>query len=278
MNAMKLRTAIAIIFLGGTLGGSVAFAKGKPPSEATNNLSVPAILVGVDTLGTATCGTESAPSLLVAPTGTPLTGYELDGYYWVQKVHKWQTQCFKAASATVYAAWGDNLSGDAKLKVGTPIRVELVLENDTDYSATIPGGLQGYTVIKLQPSLADRLSAYGHEATLPAASTPTTFPQAQWLVHNQGITFSVLNLTTGAYAVPLGTNPTAEINATGKIVYGYNLRVSTAGTYRIQFTTTPAVTLTGVDAGVLLDIFNVYIDIVVAPGGGGGGGGGGGRP
>ena len=140
-----------------------------------------------------------------------------------------------------------------------------------DYSATIPDGLQGNTVIKLQPSTLDRLSAYGHEATLPSGSTPTVFPQASWLVHNQGITFSVLNLDTGVYAVPPSTIPTAEINATGKIVYGYNLRVSTAGNYRIQFTTTPAVTLTGVDAGVLINANNVYIDIVVAPGGGGGG-------
>jgi hypothetical protein len=79
------------------------------------------------------------------------------------------------------------------------------------------------------------------------------------------------------YAVPPGTNPTAEINATGKIVYGYNLRVSAAGNYRIQFTTTPAVTLTGQDepelgGGGLPDFPNdVWIDIVVIPGGGGGG-------
>ena len=214
------------------------------------------------------------------PTGTPLTSYEVPGYYWVQKTHTWQTQCFNAAEAVAFGNWGDNLSGDAKLKTGSPIRVELVLTNMTDYSLTglntIPSGnLQGYTVIKLEPSLADRLSDYGHAATGDVTSgwgsTPTDFPQAQWLVHNQGITFSVLNLDTGVYAVPPGTNPTAEINATGKVVYGYNLRVSTAGDYRIQFTTTPAVTLTGVDAGELIDANNVYIDIVVAPGGGGGG-------
>jgi hypothetical protein len=269
---MFVAGAVCLI-LGGALSTG-ALAKGKPPSEATQNLSVPAILVGV--LGTVVCGaSDLAPSDLVPPTGTPLTGYEVPGYYWVQKVHKWQTQCFNAETATAFGAWGDNLSGDAKLKVGSPIRVELVLTNMTDYSATIPDGLQGYTVIKLQPSLADRLSAYGHEATGDAVlgwgATPTTFPQAQWLVHNQGITFSVLNLDTGVYAVPPGTNPTAEINATGKIVYGYNLRVSTAGNYRIQFTTTPAVTLTGVDAGVLVDANNVYLDVVVYPGGGGGG-------
>ena len=85
--------------------------------------------------------------------------------------------------------------------------------------------------------------------------------------------FSVQNLDTGNYAVPPGTNPTAEINATGKVVYGYNLRVSAAGNYRIQFTSTPTVTFTGQDAanGGMDDLYNVWIDIVVVPGGGGGG-------
>ena len=68
--------------------------KGKPSSEATNNLSVPAILVGP--LGAVVCGpSDSAPSALVPPTGTPATGYEVPGSYWVQKVHKWQPQKFQ---------------------------------------------------------------------------------------------------------------------------------------------------------------------------------------
>lgn len=255
----------------GSGGGGGGGGGGKPPSEATQNLSVPTILVGV--LGTVVCGEYLTPSQLVPPTGTPLTDYEIPGNYWVQKVHKWQTECFKAESAEAFAAWGDNLSGDAKLKVGTPIRVELVLTNVTDFAADLPF-MEGYKVLKLQPSTLDRLSAYGHDAVLDGdvwVATPDQFVPAEWLVHNQGITFSVLNKDTNVYAVPPGTNPTAEINATGKIVYGYNLRVSAAGNYRIQFTTTPTVTLTGVDAGGLIDANNVYIDIVVAPGGGGGG-------
>ena len=184
-------------------------------------------------------------------------------------MHVWQAQCFNASEAAVFGAWGDNLEGgDANLKVGSPIRVELVLVNRTDYGSMT---LQGYTVIKLEPSKLDRLSAYGHQAGGEApdwTDIPTDFGMAQWLVHNQGITFSVLNTDTGVYAVPPGTNPTAEINATGKVVYGYNLRVGVAGNYRIQFTSTPAVTFTGSDAGGVLDANNVYIDVVVAPGGG----------
>jgi hypothetical protein len=284
VNSRFLVILIAAALLSTATFSGKAFAKGKPGGNpggetAAQNLSVPVILIGP--LGTLVCGaSDLQPSALVPPTGTPLTGYEVPGYYWVQKVHTWQAQCFNASAASAFGNWGDNLEGDARLKVGSPIRVELVLTNMTDFSATglntIPTGtLQGYDVIKLEPSKLDRLSAYGHYAT-PVngdfTDSPYDFPQVEWLVHNQGISFSVKNLDTGVYAVPPGTNPTAEINATGKVVYGYNLRVSEAGNYRIQFTTTPAVTLTGVDAGGLIDANNVYIDIVVVPGGGQGGG------
>jgi hypothetical protein len=274
VNSRSLVILIAAVLLGTATFGGNAFAKGKPGGEtAAQNLSVPVILVGP--LGTLVCGTsDTAPSALVPPTGTPLNGYEVPGYYWVQKVHTWQAQCFNASAASVFGNWGDNLEGDARLKVGSPIRVELVLTNMGSSLVT----LQGYTVIKLEPSKLDRLSAYGHLAGGDAVNgwthIPIPFGPGEWLVHNQGISFSVQNTDTGEYAVPPGTNPTVEINATGKVVYGYNLRVATAGNYRIQFTSTPAVTFTGQDApnGGQIDANNVYIDIDVVPGGGQGGG------
>lgn len=280
VNSRSLVILIAAALLSTATFSGNAFAKGKPGGTpggetAAQNLSVPTILVGA--LGAVQCGTSTAPSALVPSTGTPLTGYEVPGYYWVQKVHTWQAQCFTADAASVFGNWGDNLEGDARLKVGSPIRVELVLTNMTDYSTTL-STLQGYTVIKLEPSKLDRLSAYGHLAGGDAVSgwtaIPVAFGPGEWLVHNQGISFSVQNKDTGVYAVPPGTNPTAEINATGKVVYGYNLRVSEAGNYRIQFTSTPSVTFTGQDAanGGKLNENNVYIDIVVVPGGGQGGG------
>jgi hypothetical protein len=292
MTSKTLKSAIWLTMAAGALtlaAGGVAFGKGKPenpggggnkpPSEASQSLSVPAILVG--TLANVTCGVSSAaPSDLVPPIGTPLTGYEEPGYYWVQKVHVWKAQCFDAFEASVYGAWGDNLTGDASLKAGSPIRVELVLTNETDFSSTglntIPTGtLQGYTVKKLQPSTLDRLSAYGHlaggDATNGFTNIPVDFPQDQWVVHNAGMQLSVQNLDTSVFVVPL--QPIApEINATGKIVYGYNLRVSAAGNYQIRFNTSPTVTFTGCDAGVC-DVggTNAYLDIVVGAGGGGGG-------
>jgi len=264
-------SAVALAAPGGGKGPPAG--KGKPTSEASQNLSVPAILVG--NLGTLVCGSSVTPSTLKPPTGTPRTGYEVPGYYWVQKVHTWQAQCFSDSTASVFGAWGDNLTGDASLKTGSPIRVELVLMNTTDYSASLPT-MQGYNVIKLQPSTLDRLSAYGHLAGGDEVNgwtdIPVDFDDALWVVHDAGMQLSIQNLDSGAFVVPL--QPIApEINATGKIVYGYNLRVTAAGDYRVRFNTTPAVTVTGVDAGTY-DVSNAYLDITVVEGGGGGGGGG----
>jgi hypothetical protein len=279
MTSKNLKSAIWLIL---AVSATALAAGGPPPGKgggggettAAQNLSVPAILVG--SLGTLVCGDYAVPSLLKPPTGTPRTGYELPGYYWVQKVHIWQAQCFKAGEASVYGAWGDNLTGDASLKAGSPIRVELVLTNTTDFSATLPS-MQGYNVSKLQPSMLDRLSAYGHLAAGNEVDgwddIPVDFDDALWVVHDAGMQLSVQNLATGAFVVPL--QPIApEINATGKVVYGYNLRVTAAGNYRIRFNTTPAVTITDVDAGDF-DASNAYLDIVVGAGGGGGKKGGG---
>ena len=120
MKLSKLTIGITAALFGAAVLSGAAFAKGKPGGEtAAQNLSVPGILVG--SLGTLVCGTSDlAPSALVPPTGTPLTGYEVPGYYWVQKVHTWQAQCFNASAAKVFGAWGDNLGGDAKPEHGQP--------------------------------------------------------------------------------------------------------------------------------------------------------------
>ncbi len=259
-------------------GGDVFAAKGSPgppgggggEETAAQNLSVPAILVGP--LGTLVCGTSEAPSALKPPTGVPMTGYEVLGDWWVQKMHTWQAQCFNDTEATVFGAWGDNLTGDASLKTGSPIRVELVLTNSADFSTTL-ASMEGYKVLKLEPSKLDRESAYGHDAMLSEGSwvaTPDQFVPAEWVVHDPGMWLSVKHLASGAFVVDQAIAP--EINATGKIVYGYNLRVTAAGTYQIHFYA-PNVTFTGVDAGTF-DANNAYLDIVVGGGGGGGGGGG----
>jgi len=275
-NILVLAVASAV-----ALGSAAALGKGPGGGggghgEETlpNNLSVPTIMIFGGGFTGVTCGlSPESPSALVLPTGAPLAGYEYDpaSYWFVQGVHKWQAQCAYDDSAIATAEWGDNLAGDAKLKVGQPIRVELGLFDDTGIA------MDGFDVIKLEPSKLDRESAYGTLATPTAeggfVATPETMEAR---VFDPDVTFSVKNVATGAYAVPLGTNPTAEINATGKVVYGYNLRVPEAGAYEITFVI-PNVDITGVDVGTYttdpLDPDTVTLVINVIGGGGGGGGG-----
>jgi hypothetical protein len=238
---------------------------GGHETTVTNNLSVPTIMIRGGFTGI-TC-----PGGFVDPTGIPITGYEVDptAYFYIQGAHKWQAECITATSATATAEWGDNLTGDASLKAGSPIRVELGLFDDTGLQ------MQGFNVVKLEPSKLDRESAYGTLATDNGEGG--WYGTAEYLpvrVFDAEVTFSVKNVATGAYVVPLGSNPTAEINATGKVVYGYNLRVTAAGQYEITFVL-PSVDITGVDAGVYvtdpLGADTVTLVITVGTGGGGGG-------
>ncbi|MGW8319040.1 MAG: hypothetical protein ACWGPS_07300 [Candidatus Promineifilaceae bacterium] len=281
MKALKY-LLLLVLLLALLVPISVAVAKGPgggggPPDNpgggghepgGTNNLSVPTIMIGGGFTGV-TC-----PGGLVSPSGTPLNGYEIDpaAYYFVQGVHAWQAECTTATSTTATAEWGDNLAGDAKLQVGKPLRVELGLFDDTGLQ------MQGFSVDKLEPSKLDRESAYGTLATSDDGGT-TWYATAATLpvrVFDSGVTFSVKNVATGEYAVPLGSNPTAEINATGKVVYGYNLRVSAAGEYEITFVI-PSVDITGVDVGTYTtdpaapDTVTLVINVIAGGGGGGGG-------
>jgi hypothetical protein len=88
----------------------------------------------------------------------------------VQGLNKWQAQCYTATAATVSAAWGDNLTGDAKLSVGSPIRVELGLF-DAELSVPL---LEGYTVVKLDPN------ALHEQPPMPGlAISASTWPAAR---------------------------------------------------------------------------------------------------
>lgn len=262
---------------------------GSSGSEQGNNLSVPTIMVGGEITANMGCGTSAGdPSDLVTPTGDPLSGYPINtaAYYYVQGVHTWQAQCYTDTSASVFGAWGANLiGGEAKLSVGKPIRVELGLMNSS--TAEEPT-LEGFDVVKLNPDALDRESAYGTLATQTDgtfSSNPQPYTPGQWRVYDAGVTFSIQNTETGDYVVPQGTPATAEINATGNVVYGYNLRVSVAGPYRITFTTSDTVsntvTFTGSNAPISQGSASdntAYLDINVTTGSGGGGGGGHGRP
>ncbi len=269
------RRSIAVASLALTLTLAMALpmaalAKGRPTVEATNNLSVPTIMLAGGSFTNVVCG-ANAYSALVPPSGTPLTGYPTSplDYYYVQGGHKWQAPCNNstATDLSVFAGWGDNLAGDAKLKVGSPIRVELGLFYDSTVSP-----VDGYTVIKLDPAALDRESPYGTLATYDGVSafnaTPTAFTTLR--VFDTGAWLTITNVATDALVV--NEDATAEINATGNVVYGYNLRVQTAGQYLITYTV-PTAFVTGADAGyVAIDGHSVSLLITVAGGGGGGGG------
>jgi len=205
------------------------------------------------------CGAEGWGDLQ-APSGIPLSGYPIEplAEYFVQKVHTWQAQCVTAApedAISVNAAWGDNLGGDAKLRAGSPIRVELVL---TDSSGMFGQGL-GYTVVKLEPNKLDRESAYGTLApAIPEDMTP--------VVHD-GLTNLQITGPDGWQASV--TNPLKpEINATGKVVYGYQLIAPAPGDYVITFTM-PSVTIASCDVGECSDGHTASLTITVGGGGGG---------
>ena len=237
--ALVMGLAIALVSPAGVS------AKGKPASESSNSLSVPTVLVGGAAFTGVTCGTPSAPSAPVYPTGEPRTGYEVDpsASWYVQKVHAWRSQCYVDSTTTAAAEWGDNLAGDAKLRVGKPIRVELGLE------AANTDGLLGFAVEKLEPSKLDRESAYGTRAQqVDGAWTAVADDFASMRVYDGGATFSIRHVANGTYVVPEGTPAKGEINATGKVLYGYQLKVTTRGQYEITYTL-PNVTIIGADAG-----------------------------
>ncbi len=257
---------------GGGHGGGGGGGGGGGTGEVTaNNLSVPAVLVGSHGFSI-TCDGEDR-----APTGDPYTGYSVDGYYYVQGFNTWQAACVTADAdaVTATAAWGDNLTG-AKLKVGSPIRVEIGLY-DADADAR---NLTGYTVVKLEPGELDRISPYGTLASGDPSEGFSASPLTPFsVVDENGVTTYETRVFDAAASMAIhrledgvpgelvvSDEPAgAEVNATGRIVYGYNLRVKAAGTYRITYTF-PSVTISGSTD------HTVSIDIDVVPGGGQGGG------
>lgn len=273
----RMTTAAAAALVGLTMVGVPAsLAKGGPPvggeaEEVSNNLSVPAVFV--PTVGMTLkypCGlpvdpigeTTAFPTLPVSenlPLGVAA------GDYYVQGEDAWQAGCATGAEDAVSARaeWGDNLTS-APLKANTPIRVEMgLLENTGTYPFT------GFEVVKLTDEL-DRYATYG---TLGVAVNP--YPEVR--VWDAGAQLRIERVD--GLIVYAGV-ATAEINSTGRVVYGYNWQKPLPGTYTITFTA-PNVNITDKDAGEVVDVDTVTlaVNVVVKTGGGKGGGGvGGGRP
>jgi hypothetical protein len=127
-------------------------------------------------------------------------------------------------------------------------------------------------VEKLELTELDRVSDYGHRA---GGDVGAFYPVAQDLgaiVHDPLARLKVEKLDANGEPVSTVYDQPAggEINATGKIIYGYGLRVTEGGTYRLTYSFTN-VNITGceqpaADCGGL----TASLDILVAGGGGGG--------
>lgn len=239
-----IKTVVLTVVLALSLGLQVAPVRAAE-DETGNNLSVPAVFVPSVGVGSPTCtggdDTVSAAGYQEEFGGT---------LYYIQGEATWQADCETASDATVRLEWGDNLT-NAPLKAGTPIRVEVGLLAAGDYSMT------GFTVIKLTNE-PDRLATYG---TIGTEIDP--YPEVR--VWNQGAT---LRIERSDGAVVYSGSYTAEINATGRVVYGYNWKKPTLGTYTITFHA-PTVTITGKDAGTIVDDHTVELTVTVKAKGGG---------
>jgi hypothetical protein len=275
----QLKLLVAGILL--SISGGVFAAKGGsggPPvggETLGNNLSVPAIFVP-STAGAPTLRIP-CPTDAVTPTGPTSSVYV--GYYLQKTEAIWSADCDTAATASVIADWGDNLTvSGATLAAGRPIRVEVGLLD------TAALGLKGYGITNLTPDLEDRLATYGTlgepDAYLTAASG--TLATRVW---DAGAHLKIENVGTGA--VIFDGPMTAEINSGGAVVFGYNWGIKgkksapAPGTYTLTFTTSSATTITGVaDTAGNIPGFtaNSTFVTVTLSGSVGGGGGQGGKP
>ena len=273
-----LRKSIISVMAGFALVVGLAVAASAAPphppaeeEEGSKNLSVPAIFVpstaGSPFGGACTDGDDSVDP--VGDKGVVVDGVIEHPDYYIQGDDTWQADCAIAADNTVTATaeWGDNLT-NAPLKARTPIRVEIGFI--TDPAAAMPG----YLVEKLDPSLLDRESHYG---TL--GNEVADYPEVR--VWNSGVTLDIRS-KDGTVVVANNVPYTAEVNSTGRIVYGFNWQNPVAGEYTITVNA-PTIAISGADAGIVsADGHTVTLDVNVGNKGGGGGGqggkGGGGGP
>ena len=267
MKTRKLVAAISAVLVGTAVLSGGVFAKGKPTVELGNNLSFAAWFVG---------GGGPALRLPCDLVPTDPDGPECTLYpgYWCQKTEaEWQAACVVGppdGSVGVTATWGANLLGDASLKAGRPIRVEMVLTESGG-----PPDNKGFVVVNLTPTLEDRLSTYGTDGT-----EQTT----DYTVYDNGAKLKIeqcedetCEVTKPTPILPEGP-ATAELNSLGNIVYGYNwgtkgrTNAPAAGIYKLTFTANNTTIASAPGAQNCAAGENcTYVIITVSPGGSGGG-------
>lgn len=258
-RATVLAAAVSLLIAGFTAGSSASAAEEE---EGSNNLSIPTLYVGSVGVGSPTCTGDDDYK---APSGT--MGVLVDGVlehpdYYVQGVAAWQADCeIAAAGQLVTPKWGDNLTG-APLKVGTPVRIELGLMLSSE-STTL--NTNTFNVVKLDTDMEDRYSHYGTKGDF------LTVPEVR--VWAGDATYKIVS-SSGTTVVP-EQEMSAEINATGRVVYGEQYTFEDGGTYTVTFTS-PSVNFGSATA----PDHDTAIELVISSTSGGGGKkqGGGNRP
>ncbi len=258
-RGLALFAGAGSLLLGSVVTAGVSSAAEE--EEGGNNLSVPTLYIGSVGVGAPTCTADDDYEAPSGDQGVMVDGVLEHATYWVQGVALWQADCdIVAAGQLVTPKWGDNLTG-APLKVNTPVRIELGLMGIAP--ATL--NTSSYNVVKLDADLEDRYSHYGTLGDFLAT------PEVR--VWAGDATYRIVS-SSGTVVVP-EQSMSAEINATGRVVYGELFTFTTGGTYTVTFESD------SVNFGSLTaPDHDTAIELVVSSTSGGGGKkqGGGGRP
>jgi hypothetical protein len=261
----------------GVGGGKPGGGGGGGETTLGNNLSVPTVFAPA-------VGASGVPALRVScpggyqkPTGDPVS--IAGGSYYLQKTAStWSADCVNATTAfpdatkiKVQANWGDNLTGGGRLSAGKPIRIEMLLHEFANLDAGSLVGT-GFTVLKLTEEI-DRLATYGTDGVPLGNQSFIVFDSGARLKIDKctGPTDTVCSagsIYDGAIS--------AEINSTGKIVYGFNWGVGTTstpspGTYKVTWVANNTTVVSAADGSVCADASCAYVIVTLSSKGGGGG-------
>lgn len=245
---------------GGKSASTTVVVTGRPPTPTEglgNNLSVPVVFsegLGVTGLPVTVDGVPNYPNTGLRPAATEnLVVGGLPYFYagnvsdcrwpdgqaaYCQKgLNAWQAEWLDGTATGMQhasATWGDNIINQS-LQTSAPVRVEVSLNDLTS------GPLTGFNMQVVSGSRTTEVQGTNNTTS---AMTPTIFSVTPHLVVSKLDTSG--GVTVGAPIVDkrvvdaIGTeegpgNFNAEVNVSGKIVYGYNLRVTEAGWYRVAF-------------------------------------------
>ncbi|HUX35091.1 MAG TPA: Ig-like domain-containing protein [Gemmatimonadaceae bacterium] len=245
---------------GGKSASTTVVVTGRPPTTEEglgNNLSVPVVFsegIGLTGLPVTVDGAPNYPNTGLRPAATEnlvvgglpyfyagnvsdCTWPDGTSAYCQDGLNAWQAEWLDGSLAGLQhasATWGDNIISQS-LKTSAPIRIEVSLNDLTS------GTLAGFNMQTVSGSHSTEVQ--GTNGTT-SAMTPMIFTVVPHLVVSKLDTSG--GVTVGDPVVDkrvidgIGAEEgpgyfVAEVNGGGKVLYGYNLRVSEVGWYRVAF-------------------------------------------